>query len=363
MRVLVIGGSRFNGLALVALLAARGYDVSVFNRGLSGEKLPGGVRTIRGDRQDHAGVRERLRGRRFDAVVDFAGYEAADVRALVQALDGHCGHYVFISSCVIYAPSTRTVITESDPVERGPRQTEYGIKKLECEDWLWEAARSQGLHATVVAFAMMGGPRNFVRDREQKMFERLLTGRPVLLPGDGSTVIQYGHVQDGAAAIASVLGKVVAFGKRYNVGGSDAFTDRKYIEVVASVMGVDPKVHSVAAPVMTELWEGRLAADVALPRMASTGIPVGTSSATLSALRSLGLLRLAPSMRRWDEGVFMSSDRLRADTGWLARNDIRSLLSDAWEWYRQPQVRCCVDHDFSFEDTVMPRLLARKALP
>ena len=70
MRVLVMGGTEFISLHLLRALQARGHEVAVFNRGRQPDRLPAGVALITGDRKDHAGLRERLAGRRFDAVYD-----------------------------------------------------------------------------------------------------------------------------------------------------------------------------------------------------------------------------------------------------------------------------------------------------
>ena len=70
MRVLVMGGTEFISLHLLRALQARGHEVTVFNRGRQPDRLPAGVTLIAGDRKDHAGLRERLAGRRFDAVYD-----------------------------------------------------------------------------------------------------------------------------------------------------------------------------------------------------------------------------------------------------------------------------------------------------
>ena len=70
MRALIIGGTEFMSLHLLQSLLRRGHEVTVFNRGKRGERLPSGVRAIAGDRKDHAAFRERLKGERFDGVFD-----------------------------------------------------------------------------------------------------------------------------------------------------------------------------------------------------------------------------------------------------------------------------------------------------
>ena len=62
VRVLFIGGTGNISLAVTRLLAERGSEVTVLNRGLNAPPLPDGVRTIRADIRDSASVFEALRG-------------------------------------------------------------------------------------------------------------------------------------------------------------------------------------------------------------------------------------------------------------------------------------------------------------
>ncbi len=139
MKVLVMGGSRFNGLALVQELAAAGHDVSVVNRGQSGGDLPDGVRRLVADRTDHGRLGEVLAGQDFDCVHDVSAYHPEDVEVMIELLDGRVGHYVFVSSTVIYAATDILPITEDHPVDRSAEQSEYGLHKLLCEDLLLTA--------------------------------------------------------------------------------------------------------------------------------------------------------------------------------------------------------------------------------
>ena len=58
MRVLVMGGSLFNGRSLVEELVAAGHEVTVCNRGKTPDARPGGVDRLVADRTDHDAVAE-----------------------------------------------------------------------------------------------------------------------------------------------------------------------------------------------------------------------------------------------------------------------------------------------------------------
>src|SRR3990172_12089518 len=103
MRVLVMGGTEFISRDVVRELLSRGHEVTVFNRGKRAERLPAGVAAIAGDRKDHAGLRERLKGRRFEGVFDvtYAPTLGEDIAALLTSLEGR-PHVIFISTGRVY---------------------------------------------------------------------------------------------------------------------------------------------------------------------------------------------------------------------------------------------------------------------
>src|SRR5262249_37258139 len=136
MKVLVMGGTQFNGLALVRELVRTGHDVSICNRGKTAAELPRSVQRLIADRTDHAALRAALAGRDWDCVFDISAYRPEDARAMSEILRGRTGHYVFASSTVIYAPSDILPIAEDHPLDLSERQNDYGRNKILCEELL-----------------------------------------------------------------------------------------------------------------------------------------------------------------------------------------------------------------------------------
>lgn len=122
IKVLVLGGSQFNGYALVHRLVTEGHRVTVLNRGRNQVQFPEGVRRLTGDRTDGARMKELFASEEFDCVYDMCAYHPADVEMVTDLFGGRTGHYVFISSIAIYAPSLILPISEEYPVDRSPAQ-------------------------------------------------------------------------------------------------------------------------------------------------------------------------------------------------------------------------------------------------
>src|SRR5512133_2896731 len=137
MKMLILGGTRFLGRALVFSAQARGHEVTLFNRGRSAPDLFPEIEQITGDRTSQI---ERLQGRRWDAVIDTCGFEPGVVRQSAHQLSGSVEQYTFISSISVYADVSRPGVSEDAPVERLPEGVPetfdiqyYGALKALCE--------------------------------------------------------------------------------------------------------------------------------------------------------------------------------------------------------------------------------------
>ncbi len=353
-----MGGTQFNGLALVHELCAQGHQVAVCNRGRTAAELPAGTERLVADRTDHDQLRAVLAGRDWDAVYDISAYHPPDAEIMVELLRDRVGHYLFASSTVTYA-SKDTPITEDDPDERGPTQIEYGLHKLLCEDLLFEAHAEAGFPASSVPFSMVVGPGNAMTDREQRMFQRLHQGRPVLVPGDGTTLLQLGDVGDQSRAMAAMTGREASFGRRYNLSGA-VVSRNDYVRIVSEIVGQPADVRFVPGELMEALWTGRRSMPVAAPSGVLDTRPTAKPDPDdpRAILRTRFMLclslvqQLAPNIHWWDQDTTFSIQRLRDDIGWSPAESAESMLERAYRWWRDSG-RSDIAYDWSTEDRIL----------
>lgn len=341
MKVLVVGGSRFNGYHLVRELVFAGHEVAVLNRGVTPVTFPAGVRRIQADRKDHARLKEALGNEDFDCVQDISAYTPDDVQSIVDLLDGRTGHYIFASSAVVYAASRIMPLTEDSPVELGPQQQEYGRNKILCERHLTTAWRQRRFPVTIARFAMVLGPRNAVADREQRMWVRLLRGREILIPGDGTTLGMVGHVEDEARALRRMMLDPRTFGQIYNVTGKDYFTDEGYVDTLAEIAGVKANKVFVPPHIMDEYAPGGVLDGARL------GFPQAPSSG-----RSV-IPRLAPHIHGWRASVLVSTKKLQDDLSYGQLHTFRSGEAQTYEWFQREGLLDRLQFDFSCEDALL----------
>jgi 2'-hydroxyisoflavone reductase len=198
VRILVLGGTRFAGRAIVEAALGRGDTVTLFNRGQSNPGLFPGVETVTGDRtKDLSG----LDGREFDAVVDVACYEPETARLSAEAFRTRTGRYVFVSTVSVYADqSTTEAQLEDAPVAvLKPDVTDfaenYGANKALCEDIVREVYRDRAL---IGRPGLISGPHD-PTDRFPYWPRRIARAGRVLAPGDPGDLTQVIDVRDLAA--------------------------------------------------------------------------------------------------------------------------------------------------------------------
>lgn len=352
MRVLVMGGTQFNGLALVHELARTGHQVVILNRGQTKADLPHGVERVFADRTNHDQMREILGSVNVDAIIDVSAYLPEDVELMIDIFRGRIDHYVFISSTVIYAQSDHFPITEAHPVERGDAQNPYGRNKLLCEDILLREWRENRFPCSIVPFSMVMGAGNILPDREQRMFQRILRDRPILIPGNGRTIQQVGHADDQARALRMMLCKPATYGQRYNLTGNDYFTQEGYVDVFAGLLGKEVEKVFIPAKMMDQLWSGDI--EVELPKTESKAdirAASGISQVEINRFMLTMLVQqIAPNIHYWDRSTLFSVDKLRRDVGWEPELTFPAAVERTWRWYQSAGLPDSQEFDFSFED-------------
>jgi len=228
MNILVMGGTRFVGKPLVEQLLASGHHLTLFTRG--NKPAPAGVEHLIGDRSTPEGL-QQLAGRSFDVIVDSSGRTLDDSRGVIERTGAPSHRFVYVSSAGVYADSELWPLDEDSPTDPASRHA----GKADTEAWL----RSQGIPFTSFRPTYIVGPGNY-NPVESWFFDRIVHGRPVPLPGDGSTITQLGHVNDLASAMARCIEVDAAANRIYNCSGALGITFRGLVHAAARAAGKDP---------------------------------------------------------------------------------------------------------------------------
>ncbi|HEU0303348.1 MAG TPA: SDR family oxidoreductase [Gaiellaceae bacterium] len=200
MKILVLGGTRFLGRAIVESALEQGHEPTLFNRGLTGTELFPDVEKLRGDRASDLSA---LDGRTWDAVIDVAAYFPDDVRRSTEALNDRAGRYVFVSSVSVYADHSvpqheGAAVLELQPGdERDDGADTYGARKAACERIVEEPF---GDSALIVRPGLIVGPHD-PTGRFTYWPHRIARGGEVLAPASPDYAVQFVDVRDLGAWI------------------------------------------------------------------------------------------------------------------------------------------------------------------
>ncbi|NNG40995.1 NAD-dependent epimerase/dehydratase family protein [Flexivirga sp. ID2601S] len=160
MRLLVLGGTGWLGGEIVRAALARGYEVVCLARGTS--DVPAGATLVRADRDDpeaYSALDGHEASAGFDAAIDLTR-DPEHARGAVGALRDRVPHWVFVSTCSVYADDATPGQDESGPLlpalTGAYTMERYGEAKVACEE---AVLSSYGIeHAMIARSGLITGP-------------------------------------------------------------------------------------------------------------------------------------------------------------------------------------------------------------
>jgi 2'-hydroxyisoflavone reductase len=212
MKLLVLGGTKFLGRAMVEDALARGHEVTLFNRGETNPELFAETERLRGDRDGNLAA---LEGGSWDAVVDPSGFVPHVVRASAELLADAVEHYVFVSSISVYAEQSGLNTEESPVAEIGDWPADelvdddggnYGPLKALCEQVVADVFPDR--HSNIRAGLLVGA--HDPTGRFTYWPHRVARGGEVLTPAPPERKVQFVDVRDLAGWMLDLAEERVA---------------------------------------------------------------------------------------------------------------------------------------------------------
>jgi nucleoside-diphosphate-sugar epimerase len=288
-----------------------------------GHGTPFGARVeeIQCDRNDTNAVQRVLAGRPFDVVYDNVfdwqrGTTGDQVSAAAKAAADGLHRYVFMSSVAVYPPGGEysedaELVPPDDP-------NPYGAQKADSERALFALGRQHGVPVTTLRPAFVYGQYNPF-DREAFFWDRLLAGRPIIIPEDGRTSMQWVYSQDVVSAAVLAAESDAAVGHAYNLANHPAITQLEFVRLLARIAGTKANLVHVPRERLQRLGGGLMA-------------PPFYFGAYLDV-----------------PPITVRSDRAREELG-LELTPLEDGLRETFRWYEQ-QPRS--QRDYSWEDSAL----------
>ena len=216
LNILVLGGTRFVGPAIVNAGSRNGHQITLFNRGVTNPELFPDLPLIKGDREKGAGAYDQLKNHPWDVVIDVWPEKFRLVDEATQALQDQAAHYVFISSIAVYKDLQEVGLHEgSEVVEPGPEMGKwhYSEDKVAAERRVMK--RFPRGH-TVLRPGPIKGWRDPALDLVYWLI-KLKRNESILAPGSGKDPLQFIDVKDvGNFVIRAIENQLVGV---YNCTG------------------------------------------------------------------------------------------------------------------------------------------------
>jgi UDP-glucose 4-epimerase len=258
---LVTGGAGFIGAHVAEKLCQMGHEVIVLDD-LSGgfeENVPKQSTFVQGSILDVALIDDLFSQYHFDYVYHLAAYAAeglshfirrfnynnnliGSVNLINAAVNFKVKSFVFTSSIAVYGAGQTPMTEDLVPQPEDP----YGIAKLAVEQDLKAAHEMFGLDYIVFRPHNVYGELQNIADRYRNVvgifMNQLLKGESMTVFGDGQQQRAFTHINDVAPIVAESVNFAAARNQIFNVGADVPFTVNRLAEVIASALGVEPKI-------------------------------------------------------------------------------------------------------------------------
>jgi nucleoside-diphosphate-sugar epimerase len=321
MKVLFIGGTGLISSACTQLAVESGVDLFLLNRGSHPDRALGATPLV-ADLRDEAAVERALAGHRFHAVVDWIAFTPDDIERDLRLFRARADQFVFISSASAYRkPLVDWLIREDSPLANP--FWDYARSKIACEERLMLAFRDDGFPVTIVRPSLTYGDTQVPLAvnswaRPYTAIARMRQGKPLIVPGDGTSLWTITHNSDFAKALVGLLGRPQAIGQAFNIMSDEVLTWDEIYRQVAAAAGAEARIVHIASDFIAEC----------LPEMRGTLLGDKAVSAVFDTTK---IKRFVPDFR----ATTPFAEGIRRTLAWFDADPSRQLvdaeMDDRWE--------------------------------
>lgn len=251
MKALFIGGTGIISSAISASLVNQGWELYLLNRGNNLERIPEGAKLLKADINDEEQVNSLIKDQNFDVVADFIAFVPSQVQRDIRLFKGRTKQYIFISSASAYQkPLSNYLINEATPLANP--YWEYSRNKIDCEATLMAEYRSSGFPVTIVRPSHTYDERSIPlgvhgNGGSWQVIKRMLSNKPVIIHGDGSSLWTLTHNSDFAKGFIGLMGNAHAIGEAVNITSDESLTWNQIYQIIASALGVELNAVHIAS--------------------------------------------------------------------------------------------------------------------
>lgn len=242
--ILIIGGSRFLGPEIIGKFLKNGDTVTIFNRGNNyGQKIPKKVKQIKGDRLKPEDLKQ-LKKNNYDYIFDMCCFNLDHVSLFLGVVKPK-SHIVFLSSAAAYEKPRIFPLYEESKLGEWSTFGDYGVNKAKAEKTYSDYCKKNDLKLTILRPNYLLGKNDYF-DRENYFFSRILRNKPILLPGKGDAIQQFGFLDDTAQAFFKIPRCQKNQIEIVNIAGNDLISLRDFILLCGEIAGKKPNLVEIS---------------------------------------------------------------------------------------------------------------------
>lgn len=243
MHILIIGGTGVLSTAVTAEALKKGIKVTMINRG--NRPIPDGVEHIKANKDDLTTIADRLKDRKFDAVMDYLCYTDAQTEKSVNFYSVYTKQYFYISSCAVY--DTRAM--KGEPCEEDSPKVlpiwKYSVDKWASEQKIVAMFKGSDVNYTIIRPCVTYGDTRIpygispTYGYHWTLCARILAGKPIITWNKGMNRCNMTRVEDFAVGVVGLIGNTKAYGEAFNVCGDETPTFREVLDVLSEYLHKD----------------------------------------------------------------------------------------------------------------------------
>ena len=243
MKVLIIGGTGTISTYVVKKCLDMGMNLTIFNRGRNKELIPDNVQLIIGDINNEEEAHILLKDSYYDAVIQFVAFTEEQVKRDVRLFKDITKQYIFISSASAYQkPVEDYPMTEETPLVNP--YWDYSRNKIACETYLNSV---EDMNITIVRPSHTYDNKMIMAVMTRWQYEyahiqRLIDGKPIIIPGDGTSVWTITHASDFANSFVYLIGNKRAYNDVFHITGSQLYTWDQLTHIIADALNVKANI-------------------------------------------------------------------------------------------------------------------------
>jgi nucleoside-diphosphate-sugar epimerase len=257
-KVLVIGGPGNISTSTLTDLVGRGDAVGLFSKPESRfEEVDPMVRIFPGERSDASILAAAFNSFQPEIVLDMACFLPEHAEQIASLAAGRVEQFVFVSTVDVYGfPLAGLPMKETDTWQK-QANSEYAENKRRCEAVFKVRAEKSSFPLTIVRPGYSFSERFIIsalnRSAAPDLLYCLQNGLPLLVPGDGRTLIHVSSGYNTGRMVSKLAGSTQAIGKEYTLAHPTPMEYADYLHLFANAVGKEPMLVHVPSDLVLSL--------------------------------------------------------------------------------------------------------------